>query len=167
MLYPNPFPHHQVDIYGDIFLIEYSIEMYSKCGLVGDGFRVFDEMPDRNLVTWTLMISAAVQDGQFEWGLEINLGLIRSGLRPNEFTIVGVLKGCAECASTILKHMNLARVFIVLLGKLLEDIESAKGVIESMLNLDAAGWDTMIGGYAQCGYGLGALRPWSLEALEP
>ena len=92
--------------------------MYSKCGLVGDGFRVFDEMPDRNLVTWTLMISAAVQDGQFEWGLEIYLGLIRSGLRPNEFTIVGVLKGCAECASTILKHMNLARVFIVLLGKL-------------------------------------------------
>ncbi|CAL8990395.1 unnamed protein product [Prunus brigantina] len=84
--------------------------MYSKCGLVGDGFRVFDEMPDRNLVTWTLMMSAAVQDGQFEWGLEINLGLIRSGLRPNEFTIVS-----------------------------LEDIESDKGVIESMLNLDTAG----------------------------
>ncbi|KAL6292477.1 hypothetical protein ACE6H2_000619 [Prunus campanulata] len=68
--------------------------MFSRCGLVvGDGFRVFDEMPDRNLVTWTLMISAAVQDGQFEWGLEIYLGLIRSGLRPNEFTIVSVLKG--------------------------------------------------------------------------
>ncbi|KAH0993525.1 hypothetical protein GBA52_005008 [Prunus armeniaca] len=44
----------------------------------------------------------------------------------------------------------------------LEDIESAKRVFESMTNLDTAGWNTMIGGYAQCCYGLEALKVVSL-----
>ncbi|CAL8990392.1 unnamed protein product [Prunus brigantina] len=162
----------------DIFLLNNLIKMYSKCGLVGYGFRVFDKMPDRNLVTWTLMISAAVQDGQFEWGLEIYVGLIRSGLRPNEFTIGSVLKGCAECASTKAYEFGMSvHCFALKVGieqncyvggsvlnmyAKLEAIESAKGVFESMSNLDTAGWNTMIGGYAQCGYGLEALKVVSL-----
>ncbi|CAL8077051.1 unnamed protein product [Prunus armeniaca] len=149
--------------------------MYSKCGLVGDGFRVFDKMPDRNLVTRTLMISAAVQDGQCEWGLEICLGLIRSGLSPNEFTIGSILKGCASTKAYefgmsvhcfawkvgIEQNCYVGGSILNMYAKL-EDIESAKGVFASMSSLDTAGWNTMIGGYAQCCYGLEALKVVSL-----
>ncbi|KAM1302025.1 hypothetical protein ACFX2H_012991 [Malus domestica] len=158
----------------DFFLFNNLIKMYSKCGVMDDAFKLFDEMPERNLVTWTLMISAAVQDGQFELGLEVYLELVRSGLRPNEFTVGSVLKGCAACASIEAYEFGMSvHCFALKTGieqncyvggsvlnmyAKLEDIESAKGVFESISNLDTAGWNAMIGGYRQCGYGFEALK---------
>ncbi|CAL4939598.1 unnamed protein product [Urochloa decumbens] len=49
------------------------VDMYAKCGRVEDGWRVFDHMPERNVVTWTSMI-----DG------------------PNHATFLSVLSACAH-----------------------------------------------------------------------
>ncbi|KAK9943009.1 hypothetical protein M0R45_008637 [Rubus argutus] len=152
--------------------------MYSKCGHLGDALRAFDEMPERNLVSWTLMVAAAVQDGEFELGLEIYSELVAIGLRPNEFTVGSVLKGCATCASIEAYKFGMSvHSFSLKIGieqnrfvgssilnmyAKLEDVESAKGVFESMTYLDTACWNTMIGGYAQCGYGFESLKLVSL-----
>lgn len=161
-----------------IFSFNNLIKMYSKCGHLGDALRVFDEMPERNLVSWTLMVAAAVQDGEFELGLEVYSELVTIGLRPNEFTVGSVLKGCAACASMEAYKFGMSvHSFALKIGieqnrfvgssilnmyAKLEDVESAKGVFESMTNLDTACWNTMIGGYAQCGYGFESLKLVSL-----
>jgi len=31
-------------------------DMYAKCGSIEDAWRVFNEMPSRNVVTWTTMV---------------------------------------------------------------------------------------------------------------
>ncbi|EXB96393.1 hypothetical protein L484_023114 [Morus notabilis] len=151
------------------------IKMYTKCGVFHDGLKVFGEMSNRNLVSWTLMISGAVQNGDHEMGLEFFLGLVRSGFIPNEFGLGSVLKACAiagayEFGSTIhaftLKtgiELNLfVGASILNMYAKLEDIQSAERVFESMPNLDVGCWNVMIGGYVQCGHGIEALKIVSL-----
>ncbi|KAJ4959443.1 hypothetical protein NE237_026554 [Protea cynaroides] len=40
------------------------VNLYTACGCLIDAKRVFDEMPDRNLVTWNVMISGLVKWGE-------------------------------------------------------------------------------------------------------
>ncbi|KAM1149637.1 hypothetical protein ACFX15_029603 [Malus domestica] len=43
------------------------LDMYAKCGVVDEALNVFNSLPDRDLVSWTSMITAYVTHGQ---GLE-------------------------------------------------------------------------------------------------
>ncbi|GFS39066.1 mitochondrial RNAediting factor 1 [Actinidia rufa] len=54
------------------------INMYSQCGVLGDGLKMFDEMPQGNLVCWTLIISGAVQNGEYEMSVEIHRLIVQS-----------------------------------------------------------------------------------------
>lgn len=159
----------------DVFSQNNLIKMYTKCGYLGDAFKLFDDMVERNLVSWTLMISGAVQNVEFQVGLEIYLDLVRSGLRPNEFTLGSVLKICASAGSYdfgssihcfalkigIEQNLFVGSSILNMYAKL-EDIRSAKEVFESMSSADVGCWNAIIGGYLQCGYGIDALKIVSL-----
>ncbi|KDP20280.1 hypothetical protein JCGZ_06866 [Jatropha curcas] len=43
------------------------LNLYSASGVLGDAFLVFDEMPERNSVTWNVMITGLVKWGQLEF----------------------------------------------------------------------------------------------------
>ncbi|XP_028071393.1 putative pentatricopeptide repeat-containing protein At5g52630 [Camellia sinensis] len=45
------------------------LDMYSKCWVIGSARKVFDEMPERNLVTWNAMIVGYVRNGMENYGL--------------------------------------------------------------------------------------------------
>ncbi|XP_062024716.1 pentatricopeptide repeat-containing protein At3g09040, mitochondrial-like [Rosa rugosa] len=159
----------------DIFSLNNLIKTYSKCGQLGHALKVFDEMPERNLVSWTLLVTAAVQDGEFELGLEVYSELVTTGLRPNEFSVASVLKACASteaykfgisvhsCALKLgIEQNRFVASSLLNMYAELEDVESAEGVFESTTDLDTACWNTMIGGYTKCGYGF---ESWKLVSL--
>lgn len=159
----------------DVFSQNNLLKMYAKCGVLSDGLKVFDAMTERNLVSWTLMISGAVQNGEHELGLEFYLKLVRSGLRPNEFSFGSVLKACASVGAYefglsihcfavkmgIEQNLYVGGSILNMYAKL-EDIQSAQKVFESMPILDVGCSNAMIGGYVQGGYGLEALKVVSL-----
>ena len=58
--------------------------MCSKCGVFGR--YMFDEIARRNL-SWTLIISAAIQNGWFDTGLKIYVDMTMNGFMPNEFVV--------------------------------------------------------------------------------
>lgn len=159
----------------DIFLHNNLIKMYIKCGSLIDGFKLFDEMTDRNLVSWTLMISGAVQKGKFELGLDVYMDLIKCGLRPNEFSIGSAMKACAEAEAyefgtsihCLALKIGIVQNFFVC-GSILnmyakmQDIQSAEMVFEAVTDVDIGCLNAMIGGYVQCGYGVEALNLVSL-----
>lgn len=159
----------------DVFSQNNLIKMYTKCGVFSDAFKLFDDMVERNLVSWTLMISGAVQNGEFQVGLEVYLDLIRSELQPNEFTLGSVLKICTivgsyELGSSIhcfaLKIGIERNIFVggsvLNMYAKLEDIQSAKAVFESMTNVDVGCWNAIIGGYVLCGDVINAFKIVSL-----
>lgn len=159
----------------DMFSQNNLIKMYSKVGVLSYGLNIFDEMLQRNLVSWTLIISGAIQNGECILGLDIYLHMIRSGLRPNEFTLGSVTKACAimgayefglcihSFALKIGMEWNLFIISSILnMYAKLGDIGSAERVFVCMDKLDAGCWNAMIGGYAECGYGFEALKIVSL-----
>ncbi|KAJ4821386.1 Pentatricopeptide repeat-containing protein [Rhynchospora pubera] len=80
----------------DVILSTKFVIFYSKIGDGSSARRVFDEMPERTIVTWTAMISCYSQNGYPEEALEIFRLMRNSGCRPNQYTFGGVLSACGS-----------------------------------------------------------------------
>ncbi|XP_038892212.1 pentatricopeptide repeat-containing protein At1g71420 isoform X1 [Benincasa hispida] len=79
----------------DLFVTNHLINMYCKCGHLDYAYQLFNEMPRRNLVSWTVLIS-----GLSQYGLVDECFLIFSRMlvdhRPNEFTVASLLTSFGE-----------------------------------------------------------------------
>eukprot|EP01018_Ginkgo_biloba_P022996 Gb_03812 [translate_table: standard] len=48
------------------------VDMYAKCGIIMDTHKVFDRMPEREVVPWTTMITGYGQNEHYEEALKLN-----------------------------------------------------------------------------------------------
>ncbi|KMZ60227.1 Pentatricopeptide repeat-containing protein [Zostera marina] len=73
------------------------INMYSKCGVMEDAGKVFDEMDDVNKtqVSWNSMISGLAQNGHDREALELFRGMMRCDL-AGWVSFVSVIKSCGN-----------------------------------------------------------------------
>ena len=62
-----------------VYLRTRLIVFYNKCGNLGDARRVFDEMPERNVVSWTAMISGYSHKGYASEALHLFVEMLTSG----------------------------------------------------------------------------------------
>ena len=53
--------------------------------------QIFDKMVDRDVVSWTTIIDGYLEDGTMEEGFALFLVLMRSVIRPNDFSLAGFL----------------------------------------------------------------------------
>ncbi|KAL6960361.1 hypothetical protein U1Q18_038126 [Sarracenia purpurea var. burkii] len=70
------------------------LDMYAKCGSIKDAVQTFQEMPDRNIVSWNALITAYAQDGDGKATLRSFKQLVQSGLQPDSVSFLGVLTAC-------------------------------------------------------------------------
>lgn len=86
-----------------VFLGTALVYMYGKCGVTDYASKLFDEMPQRNLVTWNTMLSVFVRNGMERVGLDM-FRMMTDGevCLPDEFTVATVLTGCAEVQDLVL-----------------------------------------------------------------
>lgn len=84
------------------------VSMYSRCGNVEAAFQVFSEMVDRNIVSWTSIITGFSKHGYAERALMMFYEMLESGIRPNEVTYTAVLSACSHAGlvSEGRKHFN-------------------------------------------------------------
>ncbi|XAR64572.1 hypothetical protein NMG60_11008305 [Bertholletia excelsa] len=159
----------------DSFSQNYLIKMYIGCGVLADGFKVFAEMPRRNLVSWTLIISGATGSGDYEMALEVYLNLTRTGLMPNEFALGSILKVCAlvrACMLGMCVHSSALKIGMEnnpYVGSSMLHmyakcgvIEAARRIFEGLNIFDVGCWNAMVGAYAQSGCGFEAIKTVSL-----
>ncbi|KAL5715030.1 hypothetical protein ACHQM5_016918 [Ranunculus cassubicifolius] len=149
-----------------LYVHNHLLIMYSKSGYTFKAKQLFDEMPQRNVVSWTSIISGFVQCGCCKEGLDMFLGMHRNGVKPNEFTFVSVLNGCSlieESLSLGFQVFGLivrvgfeSNVFLInafLMGLIRHgELVEAVRVFEKCLYRDIVSWNTMIGGYLQYSY---------------
>ena len=69
--------------------------MHAKCGSLDSASIVFDEMSERNVLTWTAMVSALARHGNVQEALKMMDEMQRNGILPNEVTFTCVLSCCA------------------------------------------------------------------------
>lgn len=72
------------------------IHMYARCGLLKDACRIFQEMPQRSVVSWTTMIIGFAMHGHGEDALAIFKEMQKMKVQPDEVTFIGVLCACSH-----------------------------------------------------------------------
>lgn len=84
-----------------VFVGSSVVDMYAKCGSLDDARRIFDEMPVRNVVSWTTVIYGYAQMGEDAEALRLFKDALREGLDVNDFTFSSVIRVCGS--STLLE----------------------------------------------------------------
>ncbi|KAL5197257.1 hypothetical protein ABZP36_000769 [Zizania latifolia] len=72
------------------------IDMYAKCGDIDSAQRVFDAMPDKDVLTWSSMIIGMANHGLGHDSLRLFSKMISEGMKPNGITFIGVLIACTH-----------------------------------------------------------------------
>lgn len=81
---------------GDVFIANSLIHFYGECGEVGYGRKVFDEMPERNVVSWTSLICGCARGDEAKEAVDLFLEMVEEGVMPNSVTMVCVVSACAK-----------------------------------------------------------------------
>ncbi|KAK2978380.1 hypothetical protein RJ640_016482 [Escallonia rubra] len=154
----------------NIFLSNRLMNSYLSCDLTKDAQKVFSQILNKNLVSWTIMISGLTKiDGFFE-AIGLFREMMKSGLLPNAVTIASVVPAFAKLALTSMgKSVHgfwVRRNFEnnVFVGTALLDMYSrfgciavARKVFDKMPDRNVVSWNTIILGYADNGFGEEAL----------
>ncbi|KAF8378064.1 hypothetical protein HHK36_029398 [Tetracentron sinense] len=81
----------------NIFAGSALLDMYAKCGSIRDAIQTFNDMPNRNIVSWNAMISAYAQNGDGEATLRSFREMVLLGLQPDSVSFLSVLSSCSHC----------------------------------------------------------------------
>ncbi|XP_010249164.1 PREDICTED: putative pentatricopeptide repeat-containing protein At5g13230, mitochondrial isoform X2 [Nelumbo nucifera] len=114
------------------------IDAYSVCGLVHGAREVFDNIVEKDMISWSGMIACYAENDYFEEALEVFHQMRKVGLKPNNFTFASSLKACAGLASLDLELYTKCG-----------DVDDAQMVFEEMPHKDVILWSFMIARYSQ------------------
>ncbi|XP_011010360.1 PREDICTED: pentatricopeptide repeat-containing protein At4g18520 [Populus euphratica] len=142
------------------------VYFYVQCGDLKSAFCVFDRMVERDVVSWTTMITACSQQGRCGEAFRMYTQMLNGGFLPNGFTASGILKACGEekalkfgkqIHGAIVKKMYKDDVFV---GTSLVDMYAKCGevsdsskVFNGMRRRNTVTWTSIIAGYARKGLG--------------
>lgn len=80
----------------DVFVGNSLIDMYSRCGRLDTGRRVFDSMSRRVVVSWNAMITGYAINGFAEDAITLFSQMQESRVKPNHITFVSLLSACSH-----------------------------------------------------------------------
>ncbi|KAH0451655.1 hypothetical protein IEQ34_018954 [Dendrobium chrysotoxum] len=146
-----------------LFLQNHLLNMYLKsCADVSLPLQLFDEMPQHNLVSWSVAIAGLVQSGHARQALSFFNQMLRCGTRPNEFALVsalhaGSLSGGPSQARQVFSQVirlgfesNAFLINAFLMALIRNEVfEEAVELFEKCLIRDVVTWNSMIAGYLQ------------------
>ncbi|XP_078167894.1 pentatricopeptide repeat-containing protein At4g39530-like [Carex rostrata] len=176
--------HAQLIILGfhsNIFLNNLLLNGYTKLGSVSTACKVFDGMTERNMISWSYMISMYTSQGREETALSLFSSLLRySRGSTNEYILSSVLRACVQLkdVSSALQLHDIALKlgfstnrfvgttlikFYVKFGTM----ENAFYIFDEMPIKSSVTWTAVITGYTQTGNSYLALKFFTLMKNEP
>ncbi|KAL5720098.1 Pentatricopeptide repeat-containing protein [Ranunculus cassubicifolius] len=147
----------------DVYMGSALIDMYSKCGVVVDAQKIFDEMLTRNIVSWNSLITCYEQNGPAYEALALFVQMMDFGYEPDEVTLASVVSACAtltaireglQIHSRVVKFDKLREDLVI--GNALVDmyakcgrIKEARRIFDRMPIRDVVSETSMVTGYAK------------------
>ncbi|CAK7354962.1 unnamed protein product [Dovyalis caffra] len=168
---------------GDVVIGNSLIDMYAKCGCLGDSEKVFRYMRSLNVITWTTMISCYGLHGRAEESLALFNKMKKFGHQPNPVTLTAVLASCRHSGlidegRRIFYSMQLDyglepsvehyACMVDLLGRF-GHLEEALGLVQKMkLEATASVWGALLAGCVMHkNVNIGEIAAHRLFELEP
>ncbi|WRX08837.1 Pentatricopeptide repeat - like 10 [Theobroma cacao] len=162
--------HLQVFKYGfdgDLFLSNSLINVYVRAGDLTSARKLFDEMPERNSVTWACLISGYNQNGMPNEACEAFKEMLCTSFWPTHYAFGSVLRACQELGSCGLQfglqiHGLIAKsrysfdvvvcnVLMSMYGSCLGSIADARRVFDELQVENSISWNSIISVYSQSG----------------
>ncbi|EHA8588176.1 Pentatricopeptide repeat-containing protein [Cocos nucifera] len=155
------------------YMIKYGIEsntsmgnslcsLYSKCGSLESAVKAFQRIPDKNVISWTTVISACGDQGDTELGLRLFIEMLSENVEPNEYTLTSALSLCCmvqdlslgkQVHSFCIKfgcEFNVpVKNAIMYLYLKCGEINEARRLFDEMETVSLITWNAMIAGHAQ------------------
>jgi pentatricopeptide repeat protein len=155
----------------NVFVSNAIMDVYAKCGEIEISMKLFEELPDRNDVTWNTIIVGYVQLGDGERAMNLFTYMLGHDMQPTEVTYSSVLRACASLAAlepglqihsfTIKTMYNkdtvVANSLIDMYAKC-GRINDARLTFDKMNKRDEVSWNAMICGYSMHGISMEALN---------
>ncbi|KAK6161767.1 hypothetical protein DH2020_005148 [Rehmannia glutinosa] len=144
------------------------MSMYSKCEIVKDAQLVSEKIIDRNVVSWTTMLSINEEDA-----VDLFKEMIRHEIYPNDVTFVGLIHAITKqgmmqeglmvhgfcIKSNFLSETHVANSFITMYGKL-KLVDDCIKVFEELDYREIISWNALISSYS-----LNEMYPEALQAF--
>ncbi|KAI4345832.1 hypothetical protein L6164_012923 [Bauhinia variegata] len=160
--------HAQIVVLGfqhDVFLTNLLLRSYSKWDLLCDAQKLFDTMPERNLITWSSMVSVYTQHNYNEEALTLFCQFRTScSQKPNQYILASAIRACTRLGSV--KQAFQVHGFVEKGGLIQDayvgtslidfyakhgDIDEAMLIFDGMAVKTSATWTTIITGYSKHG----------------
>ncbi|OVA12223.1 Pentatricopeptide repeat [Macleaya cordata] len=136
--------------------------MYSAFGSLDDAHQVFDEIPSKNVVCWTSLISAYVDNGKPSKALKLFRQMQIESVDPDQITITVALSACADLGALEMGGWIYAyarrkqgfEVDLCLNNALINmyakcgDVRTARRIFDRVKVKDVTTWTSMIVGHA-------------------
>ncbi|PWA34675.1 Pentatricopeptide repeat-containing protein [Artemisia annua] len=78
----------------DLMVCNIMIDMYGKCGSLWNAATIFDEMIEKNVVSWTALVSALGLNGYEQEAVERFKQMEMIGIEPDNIAFIAVLSAC-------------------------------------------------------------------------
>ncbi|XP_045810697.1 pentatricopeptide repeat-containing protein At4g19191, mitochondrial-like [Trifolium pratense] len=153
----------------DTFVQTSLVDMYSKCSVIESAIKVFDEMPQRSVVSWNTVISAYCRESLMDKALNLLKEMLVFGFEPSSSTYVSIFSGFSSGMKSFefLSQGMSIHCCVVKRGLLCFEVsldnslmgmysqfgrmDEARKVFDSMDEKTTVSWTTIMGGYVKVG----------------
>ncbi|XP_076941993.1 pentatricopeptide repeat-containing protein At2g03880, mitochondrial-like [Bidens hawaiensis] len=135
------------------------LAMYSEARRSKEMRKLFEEMPEKDLILWNSVITGHVQAGEYLDALKVFFQMLERQTSVNHVTFASVLTACSCPEAKILhalvitsgfqNNLIVGNALVTMYGKHMM-MRQAERVFERMPCRDLVTWNTLIGGYADC-----------------
>ncbi|XP_021757544.1 putative pentatricopeptide repeat-containing protein At3g25970 [Chenopodium quinoa] len=146
---------------GSLHLSNVVMNMYSRCGRRLDALKVFDEIPNPDVVSWTARIGASFDGAE---ALKAFKFMRLNNVDVNELTVVNVLSAIEDPRLLIagrqvhslchkagyLTILSVGNALISMYGKC-RVMDDARLIFDELAFRDSISWNSLIGGYSENG----------------
>ncbi|XP_027338016.1 putative pentatricopeptide repeat-containing protein At1g74400 [Abrus precatorius] len=151
------------------------LKVYAEQGNLSNAHQVFDEIPFKNIICWTSLISAYVDHHKHNQALQLFRLMLMNNVEPDQVTVTVALSACAETGAlemgewihAFVQHKQGLNRDLCLNNALINmyakcgDIATARKLFDSMRNKDVTTWTSMIVGHGLHGQAHEALQLFS------
>ncbi|CAH9122001.1 unnamed protein product [Cuscuta epithymum] len=144
----------------DVFVANTLVVVYAKSGELSDSRKLFEEIPERNVVSWNVLFSCYTQNDFFKEAVSLFQEMVQSsGIKPDEYSLSTILNACTGLADIYLgkkTHCYLLKIghdsdpfslnALVDMYAKLGDLEDAIAVFQGISEPDIVSWNAIIAG---------------------
>ncbi|RZC70699.1 hypothetical protein C5167_033840 [Papaver somniferum] len=128
------------------------IDMYAKCFSVEESRKVFDQMPEKNVITWSSMVSVYAQSHQPDEAIFIAKKMRSVGVKLNEY----LYSGKQVHGQVVKEGLESNKYLVATLLTMYSECESSEDFYKMCPTIsmdDQISWNSVIAGFSRLGNG--------------